>query len=56
MDNVNHARLLVPAAEFALLLSKLIEPGTCLASLKRAHPDHDVSCSSLFSKGGSLLE
>ena len=41
MDNVDHARLLVPAAELALLFSNVVKPGTCLAILSRTDPDHD---------------
>ena len=44
MHDVDHARLLVPAAELALLFSEVVEPGACLAILSRTDPDHDLCC------------
>ena len=44
MDDVDHARLLVPAAELALLFSEVVKPGACLAILSRTDPDHDLIC------------
>ena len=46
MDNVDHARLLVPAAKLALLFSDVVEPGACLALLSRTDPDHDSAAAS----------
>ncbi len=48
MDNVNHARLLVPAAKLALLFSDVVEPGACLTILSRTDPDHDSAAASHF--------
>ena len=44
MDDVDHAWLLMPAAEFALLLSQMIESGAYLASLRRADSHHSPLC------------
>ena len=56
MDNVHHARLLVPAAKLALLLSNVVEPGAGLTVLSCTDPDHDPLCRPLPEDQWRLLD